>query len=165
MYKAGVALDKDVIDTIQAVAQRQPEIVAAYVRREVRPFVSQQVDKRLRRPPGPVKYPIDWPSEAYRQAYLATDGFGHGIPYKRTGRLVKSWEVRGDYTNTFSGITVENTAPYARRVVGADQWKMFANTGWPYAPSVLQTISLLANDFAADGIADVMRQELRHGSA
>jgi len=165
MYKAGVALDTDVIDTIQAVAQRQPEIVAAYVRRELRPFVSQQVDKRLRVEPGPVARPIQWTSEKQRKAFFATDGFGHGMPYKRQHKLVKAWEVRGDYTNTFSGITITNTAPAAQYVMGKRQQEFHKNTGWPYAPSVLQAISLLTNDFAADGITDVMRQELRHGSA
>ena len=36
----------------------------------------------------PVRYPIDWDSPRQQRAYFATNGFGHGIPYKRTNRMV-----------------------------------------------------------------------------
>lgn len=163
MYRASVVFDTDLIDHIQHTAATFPDLVADYVRREVRPFVSQEVDKRLRQPPGKVQYPIEWTSEKQRKAFFATDGFGHGIPYRRTGKLVASWQVRGDYTATFSGITVTNTSPVGRYVVGMNQQQFHANTGWPYGPSVLQAISLLANDFATDGMASLLAQTVRGG--
>ena len=38
-------------------------------------------------------YPIDWDSEKQRRAYFATDGFGGGIPYRRTGAMPAGWEI------------------------------------------------------------------------
>jgi len=35
-----------------------------------------------------VRYPIDWDSPRQKRAYFATNGFGQGIPYKRTNRMV-----------------------------------------------------------------------------
>ena len=39
----------------------------------------------------PVTYPIQWDSERQRRAYFATNGFGGGIPYRRTGAYERSW--------------------------------------------------------------------------
>ena len=164
MYTAGVAFDTDVLDTIRTVAQQQPDIVARYVRRELRPFVSQQVDRRLRVAPPPARYPIQWASEKQRRAFFATDGFGHGIPYKRQKRAERGWHVTGNYTNTFSGVTISHDWDKSQYVYGPRQQPFHANTGWPYAPGVLQVISVLSNDFAADGIRTLMAQELKHGS-
>jgi len=52
----------------------------------------------LARPAPKVKYPIAWTSERQRRAYFASNGFGHGIPYRRTGGATKAWRaalVRG----------------------------------------------------------------------
>jgi hypothetical protein len=46
--------------------------------------------------PGPVKYPIRWTSERQRRAFFATNGFGRGIPTKRTGDVAR-WGVFVDY--------------------------------------------------------------------
>lgn len=40
----------------------------------------------------PVTYPIQWDSEKQRRAFFATDGFGKGIPYVRTGDYIKGWK-------------------------------------------------------------------------
>ena len=61
--------------------------------------------------PGRVKYPIEWTSERQRKAFFATDGFGAGIPYKRTGRAAKSWFV----TN--------KTVPDGYRIEIGSNWK------------------------------------------
>jgi hypothetical protein len=38
-------------------------------------------------------YPIRWDSEKQRRAYFATDGFGGGIPYRRTGEYEQGWKL------------------------------------------------------------------------
>jgi len=40
-----------------------------------------------------VKYPIKWDTEKQRKAFFASDGFGRGIPTKRTGEYQKGWKV------------------------------------------------------------------------
>jgi hypothetical protein len=49
--------------------------------------------QRLRQDPGPVKRPIQWTSEKQRRAFFSTDGFGGGIPTKRTGAIVNAYDV------------------------------------------------------------------------
>ena len=40
----------------------------------------------LKKPGSPITYPVKWDSEKQRRAYFATDGFGAGIPYRRSGK-------------------------------------------------------------------------------
>lgn len=42
------------------------------------------IKERLSQEGKPVRYPIDWDSERQRRAFFATNGFGKGIPYRRT---------------------------------------------------------------------------------
>lgn len=95
------------------------------------------------RTPGPVALPVQWtpvPGLAYRNAYFASNGFGQGIPYQRTGRLQASWEQEAVQLTNGVELVTRNTASYAERVLGAfasaePQWPMFGNTGWtPIAP-------------------------------
>lgn len=146
MYSVKAAFDTQLLDDIQLFAQTLPTQVEEGVKRDIRPYISQRVDQTLRIEPGKPKYPIRWQSEKQRKAYFATDGFGHGIPYKRSHKTARGWSVRGDYKNGFGGITIANTAPHAKYVFGPRQQLFHSDTGWPFAPSVLQAISLEAND-------------------
>jgi hypothetical protein len=47
-------------------------------------------------------YPVTWDSEKQRRAFFATNGFGHGIPYKRTGLTVWSVERKFNEVNLFA---------------------------------------------------------------
>ena len=156
MFTAQVVLELDWLDTIRAAAEVLPEVVARYVRRDIRPFVSQWVDKTLRREPGPVVYPFVWASERQRRAFFATDGFGHGIPYQRSHAYVHSWHVRADYTDTFSGIAVYSDSPSADFVGGRQQQPGHVQTGWPNAVEVIQVISIETNDRLEDGLPSVL---------
>lgn len=40
-----------------------------------------------------VTYPIHWASRKQQQAFFASNGFGGGIPYKRTGGYARGWKV------------------------------------------------------------------------
>lgn len=153
MYRATVALDTNTLATLQRFAETLPEQTEAITKRVIRPFVSRAVDHTLRRAPGPVKYPIRWTSAKQRRAFFATDGFGHGIPYKRTGALVRSWHVRGDYRRGLSSISVYNDADAAQFVQGARQQGFHKDTGWTSAANELQRISLEANDLLNEELA------------
>jgi len=48
----------------------------------------------LQKPAPKPSYPISWDSEKQRRAFFASDGFGGGIPYVRTGRGSKAWQVQ-----------------------------------------------------------------------
>lgn len=53
----------------------------------------QRVQKRLRKPGKKPTYPIPWDSPKQKDAFFATDGFGHGIPTQRTGAHVAGWSI------------------------------------------------------------------------
>lgn len=161
MFTAGVAIDTAWLDQIRAAAEALPEVMARYARRDLRPFVSQAVDRTLRREPGPVVYPFQFHEDPQvdakmRRAYFATDGFGHGIPYRRTRRYVHSWHVRADYTDTLSGITLTSDSPVSEFVGGRRQLPGHRRTGWPNAIEVIQVISLEVNDRIEVGLPLVL---------
>lgn len=130
-----------------------PETFNKFVRKDLVPFAQNEVTKRLRREPGAVVYPIQWTSEKQRLAFFATDGFGHGIPYQRTGQIEHDWHVIGDYRAGFAGLTVFNENPAALYIYGDEygrhQQQFHVNTGWPTFRDQLVEISLAANDRAA----------------
>lgn len=52
------------------------------------------ITKAMKRPGRPVRYPIHWDSEKQRKAYFATNGFGKGIPYRRSDGYINAWQSR-----------------------------------------------------------------------
>lgn len=67
----------------------------------------------LRVPKSRPRSPIQWDSVKQRRAFFATDGFGRGIPTRRSGRSLK-WEI----SPTGNGYTLSNGADYARHLYG-----------------------------------------------
>jgi hypothetical protein len=163
VFTAKVAFDLSALDALQALVATMGQQVEQLVKREIRPFVSREVDVRLRVEPGPVKYPIQWTSLKQKRAFFATNGFGKGIPYQRTGKLVKGWQVRGDYRKGFGGITVSNPSPAAAFVQGYWQQGFHRNTGWTSAPDALQRISLEANEMLVQGWTQILILSHRGG--
>lgn len=114
-----------------SVAEFQREID-----RVVIPALQREVTQRLAPPPGPVRYPFQFATARSRRAYFATNGFGKGIPYRRTGDLGRAWKVDHLKRNNGGVITVYNAAPYAGYVYGApiidgfNQVPGHARTGW-----------------------------------
>lgn len=164
MIRLETAFDLALLDNIQDLARTHPALARRYAKRELRPFVSNLVTKRLRREPGAVVYPIQWTSDKQRMAFFATDGFGHGIPYTRSGRMEHDWHVIGDYRAGFSGISISNENPAARYVYGDEEGQhqqlFHENTGWPTFAQEAQIISLEANLFFEDGWASLVDQAL-----
>jgi hypothetical protein len=80
--------------------------------------------------PGAVKYPIQWTSEKQRRAYFATNGFGAGIPYRRTGNMINDIHFKYGEGGGSDYVTAETDSPYAQFVVGQYQQKFHHNTGW-----------------------------------
>lgn len=98
---------------------------------KVKPVLQKQVDATFGRDPGPVKYPIEWTTEKQRKAFFATDGFGSGIPFKRSNQLTDSWVVVVGYQLRENLITLYNPKSYAQFVYpGSRQQRFHARTGW-----------------------------------
>ncbi len=75
---------------------------------------------KLRKPGKRVSYPVRWDSKRQQRAYFATGGFGHGIPYRRTGRYGDSWKLKANEGESGQrvGYTLISRLSYARFVGG-----------------------------------------------
>lgn len=98
--------------------------------------VSSTLYREITKPPGKVARPIEWQTPKQRRAYFATNGFGKGIPYKRTGKLQKGWKLEFDYGSNDGLLTLTNPADATIYVQGSLQQRMHRNTGWPRADEI-----------------------------
>jgi hypothetical protein len=92
----------------------------------------RRIEKEVTPYPGKPKRPIRWKSERQRKAYFASNGFGGGIPSRRTGKLQKSWRIifRPLQRGGDGSIQIYNDDPKASFVVGIHQQPMHLDTGW-----------------------------------
>lgn len=74
-----------------------------------------RVRSELRKPGKPVTYPVKWDSERQRRAYFATDGFGKGIPSRRTGKYNAAYQIK----RTETGYQLYNGTSYGKYVGGS----------------------------------------------
>lgn len=93
--------------------------------------------------PRPVRYPIAWKSARQRRAYFATNGFGRGIPYQRTGTTAQGWQVEAERVGDVTALAISNRVDHAKYVYGTVQdptlqQPFHAATGWPTAGDVVQ---------------------------
>lgn len=98
--------------------------------------------KDLMKVPGePPVYPLEWDSDQQRADFMASNGFGGGIPYTRTDRYIEGWEV---VKSSLRGYTVINRVPYAKAVGGlldgSGQSKMHAFR-WPRFRDAVDTVA------------------------
>lgn len=134
--------DTPALRRVQQFARDFPDLARESAFRNIVPFVERRVEIQLRRNiPGPAKKPIQWTSEKQRKAFFATDGFGHGIPYRRTGRLAASWEVLTQVRDTGLTISIVNDNPAAPFVYGGFKQIFHTNTGWPDARPIIDNIA------------------------
>ena len=78
--------------------------------------------------------PYKWQSEKQRRAYFATDGFGGGIPYQRTGNLANAWTME-EANSDWNTVKLTNSSEYGQYVQGdsiqdghkADGWRIMAD--------------------------------------
>lgn len=134
MIRFSADVPTDVFEALQEQAQKFPALVKRGLPRVTRP-IDRRMLARLQAEPGPPKYPIRWKSQKQRRAFFATNGFGRGIPTKRTGALVRNWKVRAVFTASGGEIIAENDTPYARYVQGDDA-QPFHIDRWPQAAPI-----------------------------
>jgi hypothetical protein len=58
--------------------------------------------------------PVKWDSDKQRAAFFATDGFGRGIPTKRSGAYIRAWQV----VQKENGFSLINRKPQAKYIGG-----------------------------------------------
>lgn len=129
-----VKLAKDITAAVSEVRRYAPKEIRRETGLIARGPISLSLIRRLGRDPGHVKYPYDWQTHKQRAAYFATDGFGRGIPTRRTGAEQRGWDVKVGEGST---ILVENDREYSSYVQGADQQSGHVQTGWENVDDVL----------------------------
>ncbi len=67
-----------------------------------------------------------WNSDKQRKAFFATNGFGGGIPSKRTGQMKEGWRTSVDPYRT----TIYNRVRHSQFVVGDNQQKGHKADKW-----------------------------------
>lgn len=138
------------LDGLYAFLGRYEELLAESGQEASRELTPELLVRLGEQPPVrsyPSQYPIEWTSEKQRRAYFATDGFGAGIPYKRTGGLAAAWEVLFERTADGFRMIVQNGSRAARFTYGSlaknpqaaarFQQRFHAITGWQLASPIV----------------------------
>jgi hypothetical protein len=141
VFSVSLLSDTRPFQDLQTFVSKYPEYALDEAERSIFPRATRLVKRKLGQAPGPVKHPIEWTSEKQRRAFFATDGFGHGIPYQRSGNLERMWEVVILTSRTGFTLSVRNPNPAAPFVYGIWQQQMHKNTGWPLARPIIDGIA------------------------
>ena len=136
MIKVNLLIESDILSALNEQISQLPAITRGAVSRVYRRYRARII-KDLAAYPGPVKRPIRWKSERQRKAFFASNGFGHGIPYQRTGNLGKSWKVSTSVKKDVGAFVVENTSNYVQYVQGDYQQPFHLDTGWKAAAPII----------------------------
>lgn len=135
MIDINMKLPTDVIDALQDELGKAPALVKGGARRLANQS-RQRTLNRLRDAPPKWTGKRRWKSEKQRKAYFATDGFGHGIPYQRTGKLEAGWDMEINIFEDGGEFELYNDSPAARFVQGDDAQPMHLDSGWPQAAPI-----------------------------
>jgi hypothetical protein len=149
MINLTVLIDDDIIVAYQELIRDLPNLSRRAFRGEIE-RLSRPMLEELRADPGPVVYAnngkLRWKSERQRRAFFASNGFGGGIPYVRTGGLSAAWEVDITGTGVDLDVHVINDSPAAQYVQGDDQQPFHIDTGWPAAAPIFVRYEELVGD-------------------
>lgn len=125
----------------------------------------------LRDEPGPAVHPIDWTTPKQMSAFFASDGFGQGIPTRRTGALSAAWTAKSMRDGPSFFFVISNPLAAAKFVYGSlakranearrFQQRFHAKTGWQLATETVQFwISAFFEDYR-ERMSRVGQTELR----
>jgi hypothetical protein len=139
-----------VVDTTvkaTAVFSREFPSVVAEAAQEAAVRVTPKL-RLLANAPRPVKYPIQWKTERQRRAFFASDGFGKGIPYQRTGTVAQGWRIEADRVDNATVLAISNPVSYAKFVYGTTedpkaQQPFHVATGWSNANTLVDAAKAL----------------------
>lgn len=153
-------------------AKSVPNVIRSEMRRIGSRARNRTLSKMRQDPPKP-RYPINWTSERQRKAYFATNGFGAGIPYQRTGRLNRSYNFAINDTSSGASIVISSSSRVGRYVVGtppgnarkfqqrfhADRWDLV----YPIARKELERVKVDAEKTIKRRLVEEWSQAARGG--
>lgn len=110
--------------------------------REIAKYLIGNEQHGLKHNPARVNHdennPYQWQSEKQRRAYFATDGFGGGIPYQRTGNLADAWTYE-ETNSDWNTVRLKNSSPYGQYVQGDNMQRGHKADGWRIMADVIAT--------------------------
>lgn len=131
MYRVKLTINPQVFSAFRDLSARSQREFRRELQTQVKPTLQKQADATFGSDPGPVKYKIDWTSVKQRAAFFASNGFGRGIPTKRTDQLRTSWSVKVSSYLVEHLVTLRNPKGYAKYVYPSPHQQRFhAKTGW-----------------------------------
>ena len=140
-----VTVPLDILDAIQDTAVSAPGKMRTAYRRAVK-RLRTSILRSLKVEPKKPTYPLRWKSKKQRAAYFATNGFGHGIPYQRTGKLLNSYDVQLLEDPNGAILRVVNSDPKAEFVIGDFAQPFHLDTGWVQMAEVISDARVEAEE-------------------
>jgi hypothetical protein len=149
VFKAAFSFDRNVFIDAQRNLVNSPKLLQRAMKRR-QPRLKKLTLAIVAVEPGLPKPGITKKmTPRQRRAFWATDGFGHGIPYRRTGALTEAWDAQFVFDADGGSFVIENTSPIATYVIGDQQQVFHRDTGWIDAEEVIDSrvVPLVMNDF------------------
>lgn len=154
MFQTKITRREDTLAALATQLQKAPLLMQTRARVAVMPL-AEQMREILATTPGPSHRPVIWTSAKQRRAYFATNGFGQGIPYRRSGKLQQGWRVELVPDDKGGEIIAYNEVPYTRWVQGASQQIQHYATGWVEAIPTVAAFEARLDDALVDAWFDV----------
>lgn len=157
MFTFEIDTDADIVEAWRDAIEQSPQTTRVFIEGSILGDVQRKVDA-VNVYPGPVVYPIEWTSEKQRRYYFGFvaeyDANGDIIPYERAGTFFDDVAVELDPLSLDLKIT--NPNPVARYVIGDDQQKFHANTGWENPSEQYLVILIEAQDDIIDAWIEII---------
>lgn len=165
MFRANVFIENDVLNALRETAQQTPKRLRAELGKIARGTEAQALIRELGTEPGSPHYPLRWKSDKQRRYVMAKLRRENNIPYKRTHKLARGWQVvlesvgQDDSKGIF---LVKNDTRYVRYVQGADTQPFHLDTGWPQAEPIIRRSSSIFEDKVIDAWYKIVSNGIRN---
>lgn len=146
LVNASVLFDFAAIDNLAAFVDAYPELAAETAKDTFNAVIKPHVLHELQYMPPKVHYPFVWTTEKQRRAFFATNGFGNGIPYRRTGGMVNAWKVDITINDGTVIMSASNKNKAVKYVTGKKQQPGHVASGWPKHKETLNFWAVAAKE-------------------
>lgn len=126
-FSTDSGLSRQTFTDLKYAVKFAPRTLRTIVNKSILPRSRARLLKVLATEAGPVSRPFEFATARSRAWYFANKK----APYRRTGRMIKSWKVMmRQFQGDAFGIVAENDAPGAQYVFGPRQVPGHFYTGW-----------------------------------
>lgn len=139
-YSSAWSFDAEALNLTDQRVRASPKLMERALKRQQTRLRTRAL-RIVRVVPGKPHYPLRWASQKQRRKVMAMLRERGELPYERKGILEAAWEAMFSFTEYGGAFVVENTSPAATFVIGERQQPFHADTGWIYAPRVMDEIA------------------------